>query len=142
MVFGTLLAVQIFLNFTIFFVDSNYISYAIWVWFFTFCEGAIFIVMPNIMKRIFGSKTIGMYGYFASFSAASSLITLLMDHLFLSGSLLSYEMFFVFNGVLSLLALIILIFFFDETLYVPKCFRNNQQETDISELRSNRSLSR
>ena len=125
-VYGALLAVQIILNFSIFLVDKNYYLYAIWVWLYTFCEGGIFVLMPNIIKRIYGSKTTAMYGFIASFSAASSVITLFMYKWFLvPGEVSSYNMFFLFNGALSLISLILLLTVFSEKRYVPLCFRKN-----------------
>ena len=47
-VYGTLLATQIVLNFTIFFVDKNWYTYAIWIWLFMFCEGGHFTLLPNV----------------------------------------------------------------------------------------------
>ena len=119
-VFGALLGIQIFLSFTWCIVNRNAFIYALWVWLFTFAEGGIFVLMPNIINRTFGSKSTGIYGFFASFASASSLITLLMYKLFLHDTLASYNFFFIFNGLLSCAALAILHFLFEEVPYVPK----------------------
>lgn len=56
LVYGTLLVTQIILNCTIFFVNSNAFFYAVWICVFMFCEGGHFVLAPNILKKIFGSK--------------------------------------------------------------------------------------
>ena len=55
-IFGIIIVTDIFLNFTIFWADKNPITYAIWIWAFTFAESGIFILMPNALRRIFGTK--------------------------------------------------------------------------------------
>ena len=107
-VFGTLIAAQILLNFTIFLVDKNWYTYALWVWLFMFCEGGHFTLLPNIMFRIFGSRAVAIYGWFGSFCAVASLTQVLLDDWFLKDTLKSYDRFFVFNGVLSCGALVLL----------------------------------
>ena len=73
-VFGTLIAAQIFLNFTILIADKNWYSYALWVWLFMFCQGGVLVLMPNVFKRIYGSRAIAVYGFFGSFVSMTSLL--------------------------------------------------------------------
>ena len=80
LVFGLLLALQIFLCFTIFFIDKWQWSYALWIWLFTFCEGGMFVLLPNALKKTFGHKATAMYGFFGSFAAMCSIINLFTYH--------------------------------------------------------------
>lgn len=112
------------LNFTIFFVDKNPGTYALWVWLFMFCEGGHFTLLPNILRRIYGSKATQMYGWFGNYPSLCSIITIYMYKWFLiPGDVKSYNNFFIFNGVLSILALIILNTAFTQDQYVPKSCR-------------------
>jgi hypothetical protein len=77
LIFSLLLALQILLCFTIFFVDKNQWSYALWIWLFTFCEGGMFVVLPNALKKKFGHKATAIYGFFGSFAAMCSIINLI-----------------------------------------------------------------
>lgn len=86
-VFGTLLVAQITLNFTIFFVDKNWYTYALWTWLFMFCEGGHFTLLPNIMFRIFGSKAVAIYGWFGCFCALASLTQVFLDDWFMTDTL-------------------------------------------------------
>jgi hypothetical protein len=122
-VFGTLIACQIFLNFTIFVADKTWYSYALWVWMFMFCQGGVLVLMPNIFKRIYGSKAIAVYGFFGSFVSMTSLIQIGLNELFLKDTIRSYNAFFIANGILSCCAIALLLTQFDEKPYVPKCHR-------------------
>ena len=55
-IYGIVLVTDIFLNFTIFFADKSPYTYAIWIWLFTFSEAGMFVLLPNQIKRTFGSK--------------------------------------------------------------------------------------
>ena len=82
-VYGTLLLAQVVLNFTIFFVDKNWYTYALWIWLFMFCEGGHFTILPNILFRIFGSRAVAVYGWFGSFCAVVSVTQIFLDDWFL-----------------------------------------------------------
>lgn len=73
-VYGVLLVMQIFLNFTVFFTVVHAYVYAVWIWLFIFCDGGIAVLMPNILKRIFGSKATAMSGFFYSYIAVYAVI--------------------------------------------------------------------
>lgn len=55
-IYGIIVVIDIFLNFTIFWAAKNPITYAIWIWAFTFAFGGSFILIPNILRRIYGTK--------------------------------------------------------------------------------------
>jgi hypothetical protein len=122
-VYATLILMQVFLNFTIFLVDKNWYSYAVWIWLFMFCEGGHFTILPNILFRIFGSRSLAVYGFFGSFVSIVGLIQVFLDDWFLKTTLKSYNMFFVFNGILSVAALVVLWTMFSEKQYIPKSLR-------------------
>ena len=77
-VYGILLVVQIFLNFTIFAVCHSGFFYLVWVCAFMFCEGGHFVLAPNILKKIFGEKATQLYGFFFSYAATCSLIMIIL----------------------------------------------------------------
>ena len=77
-VYGSLLASQIILNFTIFFVNKNKFFYAVWVCLFMFCEGGHFVLVPNILKKIYGSKATQLYGFMFSFTAMGSILMIIL----------------------------------------------------------------
>ena len=80
-------------------------------------------MLPNALKRTFGSKATAMYGFFGSFSAMCSIINLFLYEWLIPGSETSYNRFYMFNGVMSVIALLLLIFAFEDKPYTPKCFR-------------------
>jgi len=57
--------------------------YAVWIWLFIFCDGGISVLMPNILKRIFGSKATALSGYFFSYNAVYAVIQSLLFYFFL-----------------------------------------------------------
>ena len=72
-----------FLNFTITFAVHNIYSYGLWIWLFVFCDGGIAVMMPNILKKMFGSKATALSGFFYSYVAVYALIQMSMFRLFL-----------------------------------------------------------
>lgn len=133
MIFSLLLCLQIFLCFTIFFIDKNKWGYAIWIWLFTFCDGGMFVLLPNAIKKKFGHKATAMYGFFGSFTAMCSIINLIAYN-WLKYTLKSYNEFYIANGILSVIALLLLLFVYSEEPYTPKCFRTillNEQPDQV-----------
>lgn len=111
-VYGTLIACQTILNFTIFLVDKNWYTYALWIWLFMFCEGGNFTLLPNEFIRLFGSKSLAVYGFFGSYISFVGLLQIALFDLFLKDTLRSYLIFYVLNGVLGCIALALLVFVF------------------------------
>ena len=125
-VYGTLLLLQIFLNFTIFFIDKNWYTYALWIWLFVLAEGGHYSLLPNILKRIFGSKATQMYGWFGSYPSVSCVITIYLQKWFLvDGEIKTFYLFFIFYGCLNVLSLILIVSVLNEKPYVPLSHRNN-----------------
>ena len=79
--------------------------------------------MPNALRRTFGTKATAMYGFFGSFSAVYAVLSLYLYKWLIPGSKRSYNIFFMFDGVMSFIALLLLILAFKEEPYTPKCFR-------------------
>ena len=117
-VFGILLVTQIFLSFTIFFVCQSPFLYAVWICALMFCEGALFVLAPNILLKIYGDKATHLYGFFKSFAALCSIILIILQSAFLTDSLRSYNAFFIVNGLLSCISLAILTNLFNEDKYI------------------------
>jgi len=88
-----------------------------------FCEGAHFVLVPNLLRQIFGSKATQLYGIFFSYTAITSIILLFLQDGFLKDTVKSYDMFFLMNGLLSAISLLILLFLFKQDKYVPKVDR-------------------
>jgi hypothetical protein len=84
-----------------------------------FCEGGHFVLAPNILKKIFGSKATQLYGFFFSFAALCSVITIGLQDWFLEDTTKSYNEFFIFNTLLSSVSLFLLITLFSQAKYVP-----------------------
>ena len=105
------------------FVDKNWYTYALWVWLMMFCEGGNFTMLPVIMNRIFGSRAISVFGFFGSYISIVGLLQIVLNDLFLHNTLRSYLTFFFLNGVLSIFALALLMFAFQEKVYMPKSLR-------------------
>lgn len=53
-VYGALLLLQIFLSSTFILAAKVRALYALWVWLSLFCEAAHFVLLPNILKKIYG----------------------------------------------------------------------------------------
>ena len=75
-IYGMVLVTDIFLNFTIFYADKSPYSYAVWIWLFTFSESGMIVLLPNQIKRTFGSKATQLNGWFGSFNALASILYL------------------------------------------------------------------
>ena len=101
-------------------MNKNGVSYAVWICLFMFCEGGHFVLAPNILKQIFGSKATQLYGILFSYTAVCSITQIILQDLFLGDSVKSYNRFFIMNGFLSGIALFLLMVFFTQEKYVPK----------------------
>jgi hypothetical protein len=80
-------------------------------------------LLPNALKRTFGSKATALYGFFGSFTAMCSIINVFLYKWLIPENEKSYNSFYTFNGLMSLIALVLLVFVFEDKPYTPKCFR-------------------
>jgi MFS family permease len=122
-VFGLLLFMQFALNFTVIFAVHNVYTYAVWIWLFIFVDGGLTVMIPNILKKTFGSKATALSGFFYSYLAVYALLTLGLFIRFLHQTPGSYNAFFLFNGTLSITAFLLLYFFMTDKVYMPKSLK-------------------
>ena len=79
LVYGILLVLQIVIDFTVPLVASNKFLYAIWICLMLFCEGAHFVLVPNILKKIFGDKSTQLYGIAFSYNGIASILIIFVQ---------------------------------------------------------------
>lgn len=65
-VFGTLLGLQVFLNLTFPLIMETKHLYRIWIWLFILIDGGNAVLIPNILRRLFGASATLMSGLFYS----------------------------------------------------------------------------
>ena len=56
LVYGILLTVQILFNCTLKFIATNEVLFGFWISVLLFCEGGHFTLVPNVLKKLFGSN--------------------------------------------------------------------------------------
>jgi hypothetical protein len=113
-VYGTYLLMQIFFSITMKFAAESKNTYAIWVCMALFTEGAGFALVPNIYKKIYGDQATSLYGVAFTYPGIASLILL---PILASKFGETYILFWAFTCVLNVIALLILIFMFNEDKY-------------------------
>ena len=96
------------LDFTISFVSSNQILYALWVSLILFCEGGHFTLVPNVLKKIYGEKATFLYGIMFSYTGVCSALMMGLEGALISRTVLSYNIIFVLSGLLSVVSFLIL----------------------------------
>lgn len=115
LVYSILLVLQITLVFTIPLVDESDVLFPVWVSGIMLCEGGHFTLMPNVIKKIFGSESgTALYGIAFSFSGIASILILILQTVILSDEPSTYVLFFYACGVCSLISLILLHTLFKE----------------------------
>ena len=70
-VYSFLLFLQITSNFSIPFVATEKILYAIEIHIMTLCLGGHFTLLPNVLKKIYGEQATELYGYMFSYYGLS-----------------------------------------------------------------------
>ena len=65
-------------------------------------------MVPNVLKKIFGEKATFLYGIMFSYTGLSSAVMMVMQSEFVGKKVSSYNIFFVINGCLSVVALLML----------------------------------
>ena len=88
--------------------------YALYVSLIMFCEGAHFTLVPNVLKKIYGDQATPVFGLMFSFSGICSILLIFLQKWFITAETRSYNIFFLINGFLSLVSLIMLKFLFSE----------------------------
>ena len=113
-VYGLLLSLQIIFNLTIRFIAKNEILFGVWICLIVFCEGGHFTLVPNVLKKLFGDNATQLYGIMFTYVSMSGLILLVLTAAIIDKSYQSYETFFLINGGLSAISLLLLICLFSE----------------------------
>jgi hypothetical protein len=120
LIYGILLVLQIVIDFTVPLVAHSKGLYAIWVSLMLLTEGGHFVLVPNILKKIYGDKGTQLYGFAFSLNGIASIMIIFMQKYILTTSVESYNKFFFINGSFSAVSLILLLFFFKEDKFKAK----------------------
>mgnify|MGYP003930159033 CR=1 FL=1 len=124
-VYGVLLVSQIALGSTLLWAANNgRITFAVWVSLIIFCEGGHFTLMPHIFKKTFGEQmAIKAYGVGFSFTGLASMMILVVVTTTTGKSndiIGSCTPTIYLSVTLSAMALLVLVFFFNEEPYLIK----------------------
>lgn len=114
LIYGILLTMQIILDFTVPLVAENDILFGIWVCAMLFCEGGHFTLLPNVLRKIYGENSTGLYGLIFSYTGICSILMIVLQGEFLGDTSKSYNAFFYFIGGLSCVSLLLLLTLFKE----------------------------
>ena len=118
LVYGTLVTMQIVLNFTCPLIAESAGLYAIWISLMLLCEGGHFTLVPNVLKKIYGDKGTALYGIAFSYTGICSILIVVLQTFLLTDSANSYDYFFYANGAFSCVSLIMLLTLFKEDKFV------------------------
>ena len=119
LVYGILLILQITLVFTIPFIDESKGLFPVWVSGIMLCEGGHFTLMPNVIKKIYGSENgTALYGIAFSFSGIASILIVVLQTTILTDDPSSYIYFFYATGACSVISLVLLFTLFTEEKFV------------------------
>ena len=123
---------QVLLIVAVPFAANSQIFYATCIALIMFCEGGHFTLVPNVLKKIFGSQNgTAIYGICFSYTGLCAVLVLFLQEYFLnSDSARSFTLFFLLTGILSLIALVLLLTVFVEDKYKPK--RNHSLTDEMS----------
>ena len=114
-VYSFLLFLQIASNFSIKFVATDKILYAIEICVMTLCLGGHFTLLPNVLRKIYGEQATELYGYMFSYYGLCYICLFFLQNAFLDETnALTYEIFFFINGGISALSSCVLFIFFKE----------------------------
>lgn len=83
-----------------------------WVSLTYFCEGGHFTLAPAIYKKLFGDEGVRIFGWGFSFIGIASLLQIVMIEVLFD--FIGFNGILFIHGLLSLIALMILIFYFEE----------------------------
>ena len=108
LVYGILLGLQVILTLSMPLVSHSRGAYGLYVSLIMFCEGGHFSLVPNILRKIYGDRATSVFGLMFSFSGLCSILMLLLQNWFITSHKHSYNAFFVVNGVLSVISLVLL----------------------------------
>ena len=81
-----------------------------------FCIGGHFALFPNVLKQVYGKQATGLYGVMFS---GTGLASVFIVGLILSPIGKNFNILFYIFGTLSVLSLVILIFFYKQKRFEP-----------------------
>mmetsp|Transcript_24139 Transcript_24139/g.32910 ORF Transcript_24139/g.32910 Transcript_24139/m.32910 type:complete len:186 (+) Transcript_24139:1013-1570(+) len=111
-VYGTMLVIQIIVSGTMPLFATNNVIYATWVCLALFCEGGHFTILPNELLIIFGDQASSLYGIAFLFSGTAAILLVILQETLLDS--IGFDAFFYTFALLSFIALMILIFVFED----------------------------
>jgi len=115
-VYGFLLVLQICIAFTIHITSQDKTTYFIVICLELFCLGGHFALFPNVIRQIYGNQATSLYGLVFTGTGIASLI---MEGFVLSPLGADYIVMFTLTGSGSVVAILILIFMFDDSRFKP-----------------------
>ena len=115
-VYGCLIFFQLLIAFSVTFTEQSRVSFAAMICLTLFCIGGHFALFPNVLKRIYGKQGTVLYGVLFT---GTGLASLMIVGLLFSPIGDMYTVLFYFFGVLQVVALLILIFFYKEGRFEP-----------------------
>ena len=110
-VYGFQLMLQIILGSTLHWASKSYQLYAIWVCLILWAEGAHFVVIPSVVKTIYGREAGTIYALLFSYTSISAILMLFIVKSEFGSD---YESVFKLSALLSSISFVTLICFFDE----------------------------
>lgn len=111
-VYGLVLCLQIVIGATLPLVAESNVLYAVWICLANFCEASHFVLIPNELLKIYGEDVASsLFGFTFVPLGVGSLIIIFYE-LFLLNSL-GYDAFFYVMSGFNVVALLLLIFFYD-----------------------------
>ena len=109
-VYGVLLVMQVILGLTFYSSAKSIYTYALWVWLSSWLESGQYMLVPNILKIIYGKHATVMYGVLYTYTGFSSTVVLILlrtslatQYLYLGGC----------TGLLSCISLVMLFTIFN-----------------------------
>jgi hypothetical protein len=114
-VYGTLLTIEILIGCTMPSVVGYRWVYAVWICLGYLCLGGHFTLVPNEMKKVFGSKTTQIYSYLYTYAGATGVIECLLQIFVMSED--NVSLFFYMYAGLAFISLLILVFYYESKPY-------------------------
>jgi len=91
----------------------------VWVSLILFCEGGHFTIVPNVLKKIYGSENgTALYGIAFSYSGISAILIVILQTVLLTDDPDTYVYFFYANGACSVVSMLMLLTLFKEDKFV------------------------
>jgi len=93
-------------------IASSNVLYAVWVCLANFCEASHFVLIPNELLKIYGEELASSLFGFTFVPLGVGSLMLIFSELYLLNTT-GFAVFFYTMGALNVIALLLLIFFYD-----------------------------